>query len=112
MPGCRLALQLQETRPKIHWSEFKISRKRLPDIGEGLALTQRPGFDAGSVSQYRNMLTGVIGALPGRIAAVVGADNQDIVVLHQREHFRQPLVYRQAGAVTSTFLESGRENAP
>ena len=27
-------------------------------------------------------------------------------------HFRQPLVYRQAGAVTSTFLESGRENAP
>ncbi|MFQ5619007.1 MAG: pyrroloquinoline quinone biosynthesis protein PqqE [Rhodospirillales bacterium] len=27
-------------------------------------------------------------------------------------HLRQPLVYRQARAVTSTFLEPGRENAP
>ena len=45
-------------------------------------LAERAGHYAIAIRQHRNMLPGVIAAWPGRIAAVIGAKYQQIVVAH------------------------------
>ena len=54
----------------------------------------RPRRDAGRVDQHRHAFARVIGAAPGRIAAVIGGDDQEIAVAQLCQELRQAPVER------------------
>ena len=46
----------------------------------------------------RHLLTGVIGALPGRIVSVVGGDDHEIILVDLAEKRREPMIEFDEGA--------------
>ncbi len=66
-----------------------VSRDALADVGKGLATTDGARLDRLAVEQHRNVFAGVVGAAPGRVAAVVGGQHHHIALLHQLEQLRQ-----------------------
>ena len=67
-----------------------MRRHRLADIGEGFAPPDPAGFHVWAEGQDRDGLAGMVGALPGRIAAVIGGDDRQIAGLQFRLEFGQP----------------------
>ena len=53
-------------------------RQGLADIGEAVAPAERTRRDAGSEGEHRDVLARMVGAVPARIAAVIGADDGDV----------------------------------
>src|SRR5947208_12635844 len=70
-----------ECRSSVGCYQAEMSRERRRDIGEGAALPNRARADGGSERQYRDLLARVVGAAPGRIAAMVGGDDHNIVLM-------------------------------
>ena len=68
-------------------------RQRLAEIREGLPGAQvHAGADAGAGHEQRDVLPRVIGARRRRIVAMVGRDDEEIVVAQLREELGQPHV--------------------
>src|SRR5947209_6836496 len=61
--------------------EAEVGRERRRHIGEGAALPNRARADRWSERQYRDLLARVVGAAPGRITAMVGGDDDNVVSL-------------------------------
>ena len=66
--------------------------ERLPQIGEGGAVAERHRPRAGPEHEQRHVLARMIGAGRGRIVAVVGGHDQQIVGPQARQQLRQPCV--------------------
>ena len=63
----------------FHVRRTKVFRDSLADVREGFTVTERTWFHFRAVHQHRNMLAGVVGTGPGRVAAVVGGEDQNVV---------------------------------
>ncbi len=55
-------------------------------------LPSGPGLTPRAVGNNRNVFARVVRAFPGRVAAMVGADEHHVVIGHQVEKFGKPLV--------------------
>src|SRR5262245_42344383 len=58
------------------------------DVGEGRTLANGAWSDRGTEGEDRNLLAGVVGAAPGRIATVIGHDDDEIVAAQRRSKLR------------------------
>jgi hypothetical protein len=80
------------------WRELEMPRDGGADIGEAATHTDRiagPAVD----EQDRHLLARMIGAGPGRIAAVICGDHKQVVIFEYIEQFRQPgiEIFQRAG---------------
>jgi hypothetical protein len=63
-----------------------------PISAKGFTVTERARFHFRAVDQHRNVLAGMIGALPGRVTAVVSGQDQNVIFPHQLHQLRQTTV--------------------
>src|SRR5437588_7405804 len=73
-----------------------MPRDRCGNVRESRAWPDRAEARA-TERKYRNLLARVIGAAPGRIAAMVGSDDEKIVRFQTRQQVGQPVVERFQG---------------
>ena len=65
-------------------------------------MPQRTWFDFRAIDQNRDVLTGVVGAWPGRVAAVVSGEDDDVIPFHQLQQLWQTAVEQlQRGSIAS-----------
>ncbi|MNC68510.1 hypothetical protein D3C75_1191170 [compost metagenome] len=63
-------------------------------------MAQRARFHLRTVHQHRDVLTGVVGTGPGRVAAMVSGQDQDVIFTHQLHQLRQTAVEQlQTGGI-------------
>src|SRR5260221_8935575 len=70
--------------------DAEVLRQGLADIREAVAAAERAWRDAGSEGEHRDVLAGMIGAAPTRIAAVIGTDDRDVAWPQRGAEHRQP----------------------
>src|SRR5260370_8137789 len=65
-------------------------RQGLADSGKAVAAAERTRRDRGPEGEHRNVLARMVGAVPGRIAAVIGGDDREIARAQRLAERRQP----------------------
>ncbi|MNZ93239.1 hypothetical protein D3C78_1122980 [compost metagenome] len=78
-------------------------------------MPQRAWFDFRAIDQNRDMLTGVVGARPGRVTAVVSGEDNDVFIFNQFQQLRQATVEQLqrggiAGNVTAVAVRGVKIN--
>ena len=56
-----------------------MGRETLADVGEGIATTQRACRQSCAVGKHRYVLARVVTAVPGRVAAMICAQDKKII---------------------------------
>src|SRR5260221_2521126 len=65
-------------------------RQGLADIGKTVAAAERTRRHRGPEGEHRNVLARMVGAVPGRIAAVIGGDDREIARAQRLAESQQP----------------------
>src|SRR6185503_13080737 len=91
---CVLIRELpQEARPVRERADAEQLGERLPEVGERPARAEvDAGADVAPGREQRHVFARMIGTRRGRIVAVVGGDDQQIVVSKMREQGREARV--------------------
>ena len=86
--GARQSFPMRERR------KAEMAGDRLSHVGECRAAAEVARRDVRAEPKHRHLLAGVVGARPGRIAAVIGGDIARSPAAAARDKFRQPRVER------------------
>src|SRR5260221_13134033 len=70
--------------------DAEMLRQRLTYIGEALAAAERTRRDRGPEGEHGNVLARMVGAVPGRIAAVISGDDREIAKAQRPAESRRP----------------------
>src|SRR5574337_1118893 len=89
----RSSCRMEETATCHQRRQTQMDGHALADVGKAVATTHGARHQTRTAYQRRDAFAGVVAARPGRVAAVVGADREQVAGLQRIEQFRQPRIH-------------------